>query len=43
MEKSPVYTEVAIKRWEKLTGLKRVKLDGQEKGANQGLADKATV
>ena len=43
MEKSPVYTEVALKRWEKLTGLKRVKLDGQEKGANQGPADKATV
>lgn len=26
MEKSPVYAEVAMKRWEKLTGLKRVKL-----------------
>lgn len=26
MEKSPVYAEVAIKRWEKLTGQKRVKL-----------------
>lgn len=26
MEKSPVYAEVALKRWEKLTGEKRVKL-----------------
>ena len=26
MEKSPVYAEVAMKRWEKLTGLKRKKL-----------------
>lgn len=26
MEKSPVYAEVAMKRWEKLTGLKREKL-----------------
>ncbi len=26
MEKSPVYAEVALKRWEKLTGQKRVKL-----------------
>ena len=26
MEKSPVYAEVAMKRWENLTGLKRVKL-----------------
>lgn len=26
MEKSPVYAEVAMKRWEKLTGQKRVKL-----------------
>lgn len=26
MEKSPVYAEVALKRWEKLTGLKREKL-----------------
>ena len=34
MEKSPVYAEVALKRWEKLTGLKRVKLDGQKEGAN---------
>ncbi len=28
MEKSPVYAEVALKRWEKLTGLKRIKVDG---------------
>lgn len=28
MEKSPVYAEVALKRWEKLTGEKRVKIDG---------------
>lgn len=28
MEKSPVYAEVAMKRWEKLTGLKRQKVDG---------------
>lgn len=26
MEKSPVYAEVALRRWEKLTGQKRVKL-----------------
>lgn len=31
MEKSPVYAEVALKRWEKLTGQKRVRIDdGQE-------------
>lgn len=30
MEKSPVYAEVAMKRWEKLTGQKRVKLNDQE-------------
>jgi len=30
MEKSPVYAEVALKRWEKLTGLKREKVhDGE--------------
>ncbi len=30
MEKSPVYTEVAVRRWEKLTGFKREKVrDGQ--------------
>jgi DNA modification methylase len=34
MEKSPVYAEVALKRWEKLTGLKRIKIDGQKEGAN---------
>lgn len=27
MEKSPVYAEVAMKRWEKLTGQKRIKID----------------
>lgn len=30
MEKSPVYAEVAMKRWENLTGKKRIKLDGKE-------------
>jgi DNA modification methylase len=30
MEKSPVYAEVALKRWEKLTGQKRMKLNDQE-------------
>jgi DNA modification methylase len=30
MEKSPVYAEVAMKRWEKETGEKRIKLNGQE-------------
>ena len=30
MEKSPTYAEVAMKRWEKLTGQKRVKLDVTE-------------
>lgn len=31
MEKSPVYAEVAMKRWEKITGLERVKIsDGAE-------------
>jgi DNA modification methylase len=43
MEKSPIYTEVAIKRWEKLTGLKRVKLNGQEQGANQGPATSTVI
>jgi DNA modification methylase len=28
MEKSPVYAEVALKRWEKLTGQNRIKVDG---------------
>jgi DNA modification methylase len=28
MEKSPVYTEVIKKRWEKLTGKKAVKIYG---------------
>lgn len=36
MEKSPVYAEVALKRWEKLTGQKRVKVDGKQEGADQG-------
>lgn len=31
MEKSPVYAEVAMKRWEKLTGLKREKLSDEHK------------
>jgi len=31
LEKSPVYAEVAMKRWEKLTGLKRVKQDDRQK------------
>ncbi len=30
MEKSPVYAEVALKRWEKTFGLKREKIDEQE-------------
>lgn len=30
MEKSPVYAEVALKRWETLTGQKRVKIDGKK-------------
>lgn len=30
MEKSPVYAEVAMKRWEKLTGKNRVKINGQQ-------------
>ena len=29
MEKSPVYAEVAMKRWENLTGKKRVKINGK--------------
>jgi DNA modification methylase len=35
MEKSPVYAEVALKRFEKLTGLKRVKVNGKQEGSNQ--------
>jgi len=31
MEKSPVYAEVALKRWGKLTGKERVKIDGTHK------------
>jgi DNA modification methylase len=38
MEKSPTYAEVALKRWEKLTGLKRVKVDGHQEGPNEGSA-----
>lgn len=30
MEKSPIYAEVALKRWEKLTGLKREKISDGE-------------
>jgi DNA modification methylase len=30
MEKSPTYAEVALKRWENLTGQKRVKIDGTD-------------
>lgn len=30
MEKSPVYAEVALKRWEKLTGQKRIKVNGTD-------------
>ncbi len=30
MEKSPTYAEVALKRWENLTGQKRVKVDGTD-------------
>lgn len=37
MEKSPVYAEVAMKRWEKLTGLKRQLVkDGASDGIGQG-------
>lgn len=32
MEKSPVYAEVALKRWEKLTGQKRIKVNGSQSG-----------
>lgn len=35
MEKSPVYAEVAMKRWEKATGLKREKINGQKSGQGQ--------
>ncbi len=35
MEKSPVYAEVAMKRWEKLTGLKREKINEQKTAAKQ--------
>lgn len=31
MEKSPVYAEVTMKRWEKLTGKERIKIDGTHK------------
>lgn len=30
MEKSPVYTEVILNRWEKYTGKKRIKLNGKD-------------
>lgn len=35
MEKSPIYAEVALKRWEKLTGLKRKLLTGTPNGTQQ--------
>ena len=31
MEKVPTYAEVAMRRWEKLTGQKRVKVDGPKR------------
>ena len=36
MEKSPVYAEVALKRWETLTSQKRVKLDDQKQTQQEG-------
>lgn len=39
MEKSPVYAEVALKRWEKLTGQTRVKVDETEQTKPQTDAD----
>lgn len=39
MEKSPVYAEVALKRWEKLTGQKRVKIHEGIKAEPQEKAD----
>ena len=35
MEKSPVYAEVALKRWENTSGLKREKLNEQEPAQNK--------
>jgi DNA modification methylase len=35
MEKSPVYAEIAIRRWEKETGQKRMKVNGQEKSKTE--------
>lgn len=35
MEKSPVYAEVAMKRWEKLTGLKRERINEQQADPGQ--------
>ncbi|MEI6228972.1 MAG: DNA methyltransferase [Candidatus Saccharibacteria bacterium] len=35
MEKSPVYAEVAMKRWEKLTGLKREKINEHQTNSGQ--------
>jgi DNA modification methylase len=36
MEKSPVYAEVAMRRWEKLTGKKRIKVDGSQQKPKAG-------
>ncbi len=35
MEKSPVYSEVILKRWEKLTGLKREKISNEQPAGRQ--------
>ena len=35
MEKSPIYAEVALRRWEKLTGLKREKIDDEQTSSSQ--------
>jgi DNA modification methylase len=43
MEKSATYAEVALKRWEKLTGLTRVKVDGNQTGSHQSGISKKTV
>ncbi len=32
MEKSPIYAEVILNRWEKFTGKKRKKIDGEIQG-----------
>ncbi len=33
MEKSPIYAEVALRRWEKLTGLKREKINDEKRSS----------